>query len=353
MANFRKGDIAVLYPFRKDRVAPLYHQIYKCTIIENGLKTIKVRLRARQNNEVPFHQWSFWNLEHDMLDSGFNNMYAQLSEWMQANPEKRSLLLGLTPPRPPITSTIPTYQGLTPQQDQILRKAIAAQDYFLLWGPPGTGKTSIMIKHLVKYLWQETDQHILLMAYTNRAVDEICASIESIKDDIVNHYFRIGSRYATSTEFYDQLLTHKIKDIDNRKDLKALINKHRIVVGTIASLTNKPELFQLKHFDTAIIDEASQILEPAYIGLLSNFDKFVLVGDHKQLPAVVVQDNSNLNVEDQSLLDIGLQNLGNSLFDRMYHRSQSMNWHWAYDQLSYQGRMHEVIMNFPNSFFLQ
>ena len=65
-------------------------------------------------------------------------------------------------------------------QVTLLKRMISAKDYFLLWGPPGTGKTSVMLKNLVKYLHQNTKENILLLAYTNRAVDEICEAIISI-----------------------------------------------------------------------------------------------------------------------------------------------------------------------------
>ena len=352
LANFRKGDIAVLYPILPEGLGPLNQQIYKCTIIENSPNRVKVRLRARQTNDHNFNTWEYWNLEHDMMDSGFNAMYTQLRSWLYSSPQQRSLLLGTRPPRiNQISLPLPSYPGLTDQQAQILQKALSAEEYFLLWGPPGTGKTSIMIKHLVRFLWEQTDQHILLMAYTNRAVDEICKAINSIGASILETYFRVGSKYSTAEVHHRQLLSNKIQAIDKRKDLKELIASHRIVVGTVASIANKPELFQLKSFQTAIIDEASQILEPNLIGLLGRFKKFILVGDHKQLPAVVVQDQNRATVKDEQLKELGLINLSNSLFDRMYKRALAKDWHWAFDQLSYQGRMHQQIMGFPNHYF--
>lgn len=72
-------------------------------------------------------------------------------------------------------------------------------------------------------------------------------------------------------------------------------------VGTVATLSAKTELFRLKTFDVALIDEATQILEPQLLGLLcmrgvtggNAIGKFVLIGDHKQLPAVVLSHRSN------------------------------------------------------------
>lgn len=50
--------------------------------------------------------------------------------------------------------------------------------------------------------------------------------------------------------------------------------------------TNHP-VFTQKKFDVCIVDEASQVLLPACLGPLFCADKFVLVGDPKQLPPVM------------------------------------------------------------------
>ena len=122
-----------------------------------------------------------------------------------------------------------------------------------LWGPPGTGKTSMMLKHIVTYLWKHTEENILLLAYTNRAVDEICEAIENIDENIKDDYLRIGSRYSTGAQFRDQLLDNKMKGITTRKALKELLVKHRIYVATVNSMASKKDLFQIKKFHQVII----------------------------------------------------------------------------------------------------
>jgi superfamily I DNA and/or RNA helicase len=115
-------------------------------------------------------------------------------------------------------------------------------------------------------------------------------------------------------------------------------------------------LFQLKQFSLAVIDEASQILEPHLIGLLSAhtngvpaIKKIVLIGDHKQLPAVVQQTEDVSRVQDVLLNEIYLTDCRLSLFERLlkrYARDESVTY-----MLRKQGRMHHDIAIFPNFAF--
>ena len=351
LANFRQGDIAVLYPEQDKARDVLANQIFKCTIIELRPESVTVRLRYKQFNDTLFRRYQFWNIEHDMLDVSFVSMYRALWEFAVCPARKKALLLGTEAPRQAPPLEVPLPAELTAEQQDILRKTLAAPDYFLLWGPPGTGKTSMMLKHLVGYLLHCTEENILLLAYTNRAVDEMCEAIDALGEGIRDQYFRIGSRYSTNPAFHAQLLDGLIENITTRRDLKALIDSRRIVLATVASMANKPEILQLKTFARVIIDEASQILEPMLAGLLPKFERFILIGDHKQLPAVVGQAPDVSAVEDPALQAIGLNNLRNSLFERLYKRCIDQNLHWAYAQLSRQGRMHREVMDFPNRLF--
>lgn len=356
LTNFRVGDIAVLYATlpQATLISPLDNQIFKCTLIGLNETTVIVRLRNKQVQGAIFQEAAFWNLEKDVLDSSFTQMYQGLLQFSQAPVPVRELLLGRRPPDPPV-SALPhaDFAYLTSEQAALLTQIISAREYFLLWGPPGTGKTSTMIRALVQhYLSASTDQ-LLLLAYTNRAVDEICEALELLESTFAAAYLRIGSRYSTAPAFRHRLLDVQIEQIATRRELLDLLAAHRIIVATVSSLNSRSEIFQLKSFQMAIVDEASQLLDPNLLGLLSRIPKWVLIGDHQQLPAVVAQRPHHSQVEDEQLRALGFHNLRDSFFERLYRRAQEQRWTWACGQLSQQGRMHQDIMAFPNQMFYQ
>src|SRR5690606_12243291 len=51
LANFRIGDIAVIYPQETNPRNILNHQIFKCTLLDIGDETISIRLRNPQHNQ--------------------------------------------------------------------------------------------------------------------------------------------------------------------------------------------------------------------------------------------------------------------------------------------------------------
>lgn len=351
LANFRVGDIVVLFPTHGNSYSVLENQLFKCTIIELGSKYVKVKLRSQQFNTNIFDAFELWNIEQDVLDSSYNASLKSLYAFAELPSERKRLLLGITPP---MSSTVvtSTSDSLTDEQNGLVEKALSAQDYYLLWGPPGTGKTSVMIKRLIELLHRTTKENILLLAYTNRAVDEICEALSrGLGSD--SDYIRIGSTYGCHIKYRGQLLKEKIKEASSRQAILDIIQPVRIYVGTISSILGKTELFDLIKFDRVIIDEASQILEPLILGVLSRIPKFILIGDHRQLPAVVQQEESKSKIENVQLRSLGVTDMSMSFFERLYHQCRNNGWHESLGILTYQGRMHQDLMKFPNVHFYE
>ncbi len=362
LSNFRKGDIAVLYPVEGPDSHPLANQLFKCTVLEPGPEVVKVRLRARQRNADFFRQFDRWNIEPDLLDASFTSLYRSLFAFAEADKDKRALWLGRRAPRPgsdALPEAVPP-AGLTREQEEVFRKGLEAGEVFLLWGPPGTGKTSKMLHAWVAWLLRHTDEHFMLLAYTNRAVDEICAALHHIGPEwlpegkaIEDCYLRVGSKYATDERYHGQLLSERLKTIGTRAELVQLLQERRIIVSTVSTMMNRPELFELKRFQRVIIDEASQLTEPMLAGLLPRFERVMLIGDHKQLPAVVSQPERLTRVQDRQLQRLGLRDLGNSLFERLFALYQQKGQQHAFAKLTHQGRMHAELMAFANEAFYE
>ncbi|HQP77292.1 MAG TPA: AAA domain-containing protein [Saprospiraceae bacterium] len=352
LADFRIGDIVVLYaPDKEGNLRWEGRQLFRGTLVENNSFDVTIRLRARQNRKDLIFADRHWNMEKDVIDSGITGQFRSLISWAASDVYNRKLLLGLIPPAKPERRIEIADNDISPYHRELLENALSAPDYFLLWGPPGTGKTRYMVKNLIQLVIANTEKPVLVLAYTNRAVDELCNAIESISPEYCEKYIRIGSRYGTDPSFVGNLLDEKLLEISNRKQLLELLHTRRIIIGTASALLGKTELFSLLSFEWALIDEASQILDPQIIELLSYVPKFIMIGDHKQLPAVVTQHRSRCLVTDREMNDCGIFDLSQSLFERLYLRAIQQGWDWAYGVLHRQGRMHSDIMTFPARHF--
>lgn len=356
LPNFRTGDVVVLYERNGASDNVTNKMVFKGNIELITEHELRIRLRATQRNSSVFPLDSRYAVEHDMMDTTFRSMYLGLSAFLDANPERRELLLGQRSPR--FDSAFDTeIAGASDDFERVALKAEAAHDYFLLVGPPGTGKTSRALRRMVEHFYAVPSKQILLLAYTNRAVDEICQSLSSITPAI--DYIRVGSELSCDTRFKAHLLENILAECNSRREVNIRMADCRIYVGTVASIAAKTELFKLKHFDVAIVDEATQILEPQLLGILcarftdgrNAIGKFILIGDHKQLPAVVLQNGEQSEVHDEGLREAGLFNLKDSLFERLYRFHLKEAQSKAVDMLCRQGRMHPGVALFPNQAF--
>lgn len=359
LPNFRRGDMVFLYQYPEGQEPDARNAIlYKGTMVEIHTNEISVALTNGQKNPEILQiqdgdDGSLYAVEHAGGDSSAGSAMRSLFEFVTAPAARKALLLGQRPPeRDAILRLTRMYN---PSYDGVIERAKQARDYFLLVGPPGTGKTSMAIRFIVEEELTKDDASILLMAYTNRAVDELCAML----DDAGIDYIRLGSEYSADPRCKPHLLSEYVKDTPRLDGMKAKIMSARVITGTTSMLVSRPYVFDLKHFTLAVVDEASQILEPNIIGLLAahrpdgngtetcRIDRFILTGDHKQLPAVVRQDESDSAVSSSTLNDICLDNCRNSLFERLLRLERKARRTDFIGVLRRHGRMHPEVADFP------
>ncbi len=361
--NFRTGDIVILYYYKQGTVPDACaNMVFRASIEDIRESCIVVRLRNSQTDKQIFerHKDMLWAIEHDMLESSNNSLYCGIHSFLSTTQRRKDLILLQ---REPEVDTSLSIKGSYGSFNSLVTRAKQACDLFLIIGPPGTGKTSYGLVNLLKEELLEQGTNILLLSYTNRAVDEICSKLVEIKEkeNPDFDFIRIGSDLSCSKEYRKFLLCEITANSEKGgNELAQKIKNTRIFCGTTSALSANMALFKLKQFSLAIIDEASQILEPHLLGLLSAQEegkeaikKFVLIGDHKQLPAVVQQTQDVSIVTDKLLKSIHLTDCRNSLFERLLHQFKTSN---GYDErfvymLTKQGRMHQDIAAFPNMAF--
>ena len=370
LPNFRRGDMVYLYAYKKNEEPDVRKSIlFKGSLQEIHTSSIVVHLNDGQQNPNLIAGECF-ALEHAGSDIGGTSAIRSLYTFITSDVERRQLLLGQRAPR--ADKSLVLSHSYHPDYDEIILKAKQAQDYFLLIGPPGTGKTSQALQYLVREQLTEkpkvqstkpNDQSpkvngqssILLLAYTNRAVDEICNMLSEHELD----YIRIGNEYSCDPKYSDHLLQEVLDENTTLNSIKSTLSEAQIIVATTSTMNSRSALFNIKHFDLVIIDEASQILEPNIVGILTArqeegraIDRFILVGDHKQLPAVVQQQGSlEMEGSDKRLDSIHLSSCTNSLFERLILTERAAGRTDFIGTLHKQGRMHPDIADFANRKF--
>ena len=212
-----------------------------------------------------------------------------------------------------------TYVDNNGAQDEAVRRAVRAEDFALVHGPPGTGKT-YTIARLVRALVENGDR-VLLSAFTNRAVDN---ALEALRDQ----GFEGAVRYGTETGVRDDMTDLRLVARGDPNERVAELRNASVVAATTAGCGSRT--LTEEEFDVAVVDEASQLTEPGTLAAINRADRFVLVGDHRQLPPVVRSETD----------------LRTSLFERLVEDHPD-----AATLLDRQYRMNQRIQAFPSREF--
>ena len=273
-----------------------------------------------------------YRIDKDEFSSGMALVRAHLVSIMAHDvphaSKIRSLVVDNAPPSFRSQSTNYTLTGpasqLNVNEDQriAIEKILSAEDYALVLGMPGTGKTTT-IAHIIRALVAK-GKSVLLASYTHSAVDNI---LLKLRDDKIS-LLRLGALAKIHSDVKDfaQLAAEPRETVE---ELKTLYHDPQVVATTCLGVNHN--IFNERTFDYCIVDEASQITLPVCLGPIRMARSFVLVGDHYQLPPLV---------QNKDALDGGLDV---SLFRMLCEQRPE-----AVVTLGVQYRMNESIMRLSN-----
>jgi DNA replication ATP-dependent helicase Dna2 len=171
------------------------------------------------------------------------------------------------------------FVGNNAAQNDAVALALDAEDCALVHGPPGTGKT-YTIARTVRAL-AERGERVLLAAFTNRAVDN---ALEALREQGFEDAVRVGTETGVREDMLDLRLSRR----GEPNERAAALRTAPVVAATTATCGSR--VLREQSFDVALVDEASQLTEPSTLAATSLAERFVLVGDHQQLPPVVRAD---------------------------------------------------------------
>jgi ATP-dependent RNA/DNA helicase IGHMBP2 len=327
--QLRFGSPAVLFSnhdAKKDRV--------EGTITHQSGNRLKITLKTE---ELP--DWSRdGKLGIDLLfdDNSYDEMQSALKSAAQIadNDEQGRLVRVLTGMKSPSFNEdiyVPELPLLNESQQAAVKNILSANELAIVHGPPGTGKTTTLVQ-AIKALAKQGNKKILVVAPSNTAVDLLSDKLaeEGLNVLRVGNPARVSERLTTLTldskmaehsrmkemktlrkqanEYKN--MAHKYKrqfgksERDQRKALfdeahrimKEVSNSEQYIIDDIISKTQvitatpvgaNHYTVRNVRYQTVVIDEAGQALEPAcWIPILKG-EKLILAGDHFQLSPTV------------------------------------------------------------------
>jgi DNA replication ATP-dependent helicase Dna2 len=210
---------------------------------------------------------------------GADRMLTALHDALLTQPaEQKAVLFGRR--EPAFSAPGETFIDNNDAQDRAVRTAVGAEDVALVHGPPGTGKTYTLARTVRAMV--ERGEQVLLSAFTNRAVDNAIKALEAQGfTDIV--------RVGTESGIREDMRSYRLQTAGDPEDCAARLQEAGVVAATTASCGSR--VLREQSFDAAVVDEAGQLTEPGTLAATTLADRFVLVGDHHQLPPVVQSED--------------------------------------------------------------
>lgn len=240
-------------------------------------------------------------------------------------------------------------QHLNKSQRDAVMAVVANTNLCIVHGPPGTGKTTTMIEAIQQLVGK--GEKVVVAAPSNTAVDHITRGLagRGVKILRVGNTAKVDASLLPYTpegkmdnsreqkeirqlrkradEFRRMALKYKrhfgkdereqrnllFKEVKNiRQEIKKIqvyqeekmYAEAQVIAGTPIGLYDVG--FKPGHFQTLVIDEAGQCMEPLAWCIMPLADKWVLAGDHQQLPPTVLSQQAAQMGLRKSILELAL-----------------------------------------------
>ncbi|XP_014474776.1 PREDICTED: DNA replication ATP-dependent helicase/nuclease DNA2 isoform X2 [Dinoponera quadriceps] len=246
----------------------------------------------------------------------------------EANARLRRIVVERTPatfakslPRSTVSASTELIRELNEDQQRAVLRAVAANEYVLVKGMPGTGKTQTLV--VLIELLLKLGLTVLITAHTHSALDNVLLKLLDRDVD----FLRLGATKQVHPLLTSKSEEYATKCCDTPESLEALYNDKR-VVGVTCYGAYHP-LLRRRSFDVCVVDESTQVMQPTVLRPLYSARRFVLVGDPDQLPPVV---------KNRAAVKLGA---AQSLFVRLDNENNTVN-------LTRQYRMNGRIMKLAN-----
>ncbi|XP_063987784.1 DNA replication ATP-dependent helicase/nuclease DNA2 isoform X2 [Diachasmimorpha longicaudata] len=294
----------------------------------------KTSLGLRLERDLSKHEEKIYSIDILSLRNQLYRIFGTLGTLLSSNDitrRMRRLIIDKEPARftEPLPSDFNTpgarriLDRLNKYQQEALTAVLTANDYVLIKGMPGTGKTETLVAliELLSYLGKS----VIITAHTHNAVDNILLKLDQRKVD----FMRLGSDSRLHPELIHKSESVLTKDCDSPEKLGLVYDKQKIIGITCHGAGHF--LLARRMFDYCVVDECTQVLQPVLLKPLYSASKFVFVGDPQQLPAVI------RSIEARRL------GMDEDIFNRLDSPNNTRS-------LKLQYRMNQTIMNLANEF---
>ncbi|XP_028814623.1 RNA helicase Mov10l1, partial [Denticeps clupeoides] len=236
---------------------------------------------------------------------------------------------------------------LNPAQKEAVKRVLAGEcrpTPYILFGPPGTGKTITLIEIILQVFHRLPYSRMLVCTPSNSAADLICVRLHDSGYLNVASLARVNATCRPEGAIPEVLRQYSRAGEDIRH-----ASYHRIVVTTCSSAGMFYQIgLRIGHFTHGFLDEAGQATEPESLiplGLLSgNEGQIVLAGDPRQLGPVIKSKVA-------SAFGLGLSLLERLMATPLYSSTESGYNPVLVTKLVYNYRSHEALLSLPSRLF--